>query len=161
MASEVKFHLGVKALIRDEVGRILLVRIRTEALSGYSGPAYWDIPGGRVQWGGVVRYEDTGQINWEDTIIRTLEREIEEETGLTGINSFQPFSFLISNISYPSDSGEIVGLLLRLYLCEAPKVAEIKISQEHSEYGWYTPGETARLLRDKFPSEFCRVIEAL
>lgn len=161
MANEVKFHLGVKAIIRDEHGRVLLLQVRPEELAGYSGPAYWDIPGGRVQWESVIRDRDTGQIQWDETVMKTLEREVEEETGLTGIESVKPFSFVISNVSYPVDTGEIVGLLLRSYLCEIPVKDQISLSQEHINYAWFAPDEASELLMKKFPSEFCKALADL
>jgi len=51
------FHLGVKVLLYDSEGRVLLLK---------KGP-YWDLPGGRLQKG--------------ETLMETLQREVEEETG--------------------------------------------------------------------------------
>jgi 8-oxo-dGTP pyrophosphatase MutT (NUDIX family) len=158
VVDEIKFHLGVKAIIRDEIGRILLLKVRTDELAGYSGPAYWDIPGGRIQWESVIRDKDTNQIQWPETVMKTLEREVQEETGLTGIVAVRPFSFIISDVSYPVESGEMVGLLLRSYICDIPEVGTITLSQEHIDFEWFEPGEAAELLKKKFPGEFCEAI---
>ena len=161
MAGEIKFHLGIKAIVRNEAGKVLLLQVRPEELAGYSGPAYWDIPGGRIQWDSVVRDEGTDQINWPDTVLKTLEREVKEETGLTGIVAVRPFSFVISNVSYPVESGEIVGLLLRSYICNIQEIGEITLSQEHIDYKWFEPSEASELLKKKFPNEFCEAIADL
>lgn len=161
MANEVKFHLGVKAIIRNEQGNILLLKVRTEELAGYSGPAYWDIPGGRIQWTGIIRDEKSGVIHWDKVVLDTLAREIEEETGLTGLTSVYPHSFVISNVSYPVEGGEIVALLLRSYVCTLPNTSNITLSQEHSDYAWFSPKEAGDLLKNKFPEEFCGAIRNL
>ena len=161
MSEEVKFHLGVKAIIRNEHGKILLLKIRPDTLLGYSGSAYWDVPGGRIQWDSVIRDESRGQVEWESSILATLAREIEEETGLIMSGSVTPFSFVISNVSYPVRGGEIVGLILRSYLFPISDVKEIILSGEHSEYGWFAPLEASNLLEVKFPREFCDCIASL
>jgi len=161
MAGEVKFHLGIKALVRNEKGQVLLLKVRKEEVPDHPGPAYWDIPGGRIQWGSVVRDKGTNQIQWDQTVRGTLEREVQEETGLTGIESIEPFSFVISNISYPVDTGETVALLLRSYICVIPRIGDITLSPEHTEYGWFSPAEAAVLLAVKYPSEFCEAITRL
>ena len=53
--AEQLFQVGVKALVRDETGQILLVRETTHEQS------YWDIPGGRMEPG--------------EDLLQTLERE--------------------------------------------------------------------------------------
>ena len=58
---EDSYHLGVKALIRNERGEILLLKVNVAKLRNAT-IAYWDIPGGRVQRG--------------DTVETTLHREI-------------------------------------------------------------------------------------
>ena len=52
------FQVGVKALIEDEMGRVLLLKNRD----------FWDMPGGRMDQGEDVR--------------QTLERELTEEIGV-------------------------------------------------------------------------------
>jgi 8-oxo-dGTP pyrophosphatase MutT (NUDIX family) len=161
MLDEVKFHLGIKAIIRNEKGQILLLKISNEEVPDHRGSPYWDIPGGRVQWSSVVRDKDTDQILWDETVRNTLVREVQEETGLIGIEAIKPFAFVISNISYSVAAGEIVGLMLRAYICEILQVGNISLSQEHTEHGWFSPGEAAALLSVKYPSDFCEAIPAL
>lgn len=81
---EDKFHLGIKALIRNSSGRILLLKVNKEKLKGFQGEPYWDIPGGRIQKG--------------STVDETLIREVEEEIGAKEIKNIKPFSMVLSKI---------------------------------------------------------------
>jgi hypothetical protein len=82
-------------------------------------------------------------------------------TGLIGIESIKPFAFVISNISYSIATGEIIGLMLRSYICEILQVGDVSLSQEHTEHGWFSPGEAASLLSVKYLSDFCAAIPDL
>lgn len=161
MAGEIKFHLGIKAIIRNAEGRLLLLKSRRERAPGPAGPACWDFPGGRVEWGSAVRDAATGKILWEETERRTLEREVEEETGLTGRAEITPFSFVFSNLTYPAETGETVALLLRAYLCSIADLGTITLSDEHAGYGWFPPQEAAALLSVKYPGDFCEAVSRL
>jgi hypothetical protein len=44
MASEKLFHVGVKALIVNSEGKILVMK----TVAWYGAIAHWDIPGGRI-----------------------------------------------------------------------------------------------------------------
>lgn len=65
--SERRTRLGAYALIRDADGRILLCRLAPDD----PGAGYWTLPGGGVEWG-----EDPA-----DAVLR----ELDEETGLSGV----------------------------------------------------------------------------
>jgi 8-oxo-dGTP diphosphatase len=132
------FHLGVKALIQNENNQILLLKVNLAKLKG-TKEAYWDIPGGRVQRG--------------DDVVSTLKRELKEETGISIIKKFTLFSMVLSNIRIPVSDGD-VGLILVAYLCEVATDSTINLSDEHTEYQWFTPVEAAQLLRVKYPPEF-------
>ena len=135
---------------------MLLLKVKQEEIPDFSGPAYWDIPGGRVQWSTVIKEESLGRIDWDETVKMTLKREIEEETGLVDIDSFEPLSFTISNITYPVESGEIVALILKTYICKVDRAHSIPISlsQEHSEYKWVSLKDAVSLLAVKYSPEF-------
>ncbi|HEV2403361.1 MAG TPA: NUDIX domain-containing protein [Candidatus Saccharimonadales bacterium] len=47
------FHLGVKALLKNDKGEILLLQVNPAKLNG-KRTDYWDLPGGRVQKGQTV-----------------------------------------------------------------------------------------------------------
>lgn len=132
------FHLGVKALILNEHRQILLLKVNLAKLKG-TKKAYWDIPGGRVQKGATVE--------------STLMRELKEETGITHVKNIIPFSMVLSNIRIPVGDSD-VGLILATYLCEIDNNQEFNLSDEHTEYQWFSPQKAAVLLKVKYPPEF-------
>jgi ADP-ribose pyrophosphatase YjhB (NUDIX family) len=62
MANEKLFHVGVKALIQDQKGKVLVLKV--EGNSYNKNIVHWDIPGGRIEYGG--------------TIEKTLAREVKD-----------------------------------------------------------------------------------
>lgn len=60
-------RVAVYGVCRDEEQRLLLTRL---ALAGYPTDGHWALPGGGMEWG--------------ESPAQTLERELEEETGLAG-----------------------------------------------------------------------------
>lgn len=144
--NEDSFHLGIKAIICNSDGKILLLKTNPAMLKGYTGEPYWDIPGGRIQ----------KNSNIEDT----LKREVEDETGIASIKSFTPFSMVLSNVRIPVGENS-VGLILSSYICDIGQITEIKLSDEHVEYQWFEPKEAAELLKVKYPKEFIRKIAEL
>jgi 8-oxo-dGTP pyrophosphatase MutT (NUDIX family) len=145
------FHLGVKALIRNKVGEILILQVNPAKLKpggGWSGGAYFDVPGGRVKKGSQIE--------------ETLFAEIEEETGIRSVDSLELISTVLSNLRIPVDGGE-VGLILSVYLCRVDEesLKDIRLSDEHIEYKWVEPKEASRLLRDKYPRTFTEKVATL
>ena len=140
------FQLGIKALITNGAQKILLLKVNTEKLTGYTGEAYWDIPGGRIERG--------------STINETLRREVEEEIGIKNIEIIRPFTMVLSNIRIPFQTSD-TGLILYISECRAPEPVEINLSEEHSEYGWFSQSDAAQLLTYKYPAEFTDKIASL
>ena len=141
------FHLGIKALIQDKKGKILLLKVNLKELNG-TKQAYWDIPGGRIQLG--------------DTVQSTLLRELNEETGIneSDVKQITPFSMVLSNIRIPIKDND-VGLILAAYICKINTTSSIKISHEHTEYSWFEPAKAAELLQVKYPPEFVEKLKSL
>jgi len=75
MANEKLFHVGVKALITNEAGKILIfdANIKNFDFPSDATP-HSDLPGGRVN-------------NDGESLLQALNREILEETGITPSNS--------------------------------------------------------------------------
>lgn len=142
--SEDIYHLGIKALICNTSGKVLLLQVNPTKLHG-EHKDYWDLPGGRVQSG--------------HTVLDTLKREVAEETGLTDIRSTRQIGMVLSNIRIPLGGDASAGLILGVYRCEIANTAEIVLSDEHVAYDWFTPTEAAKLLEVKYPSDFCRSIK--
>lgn len=143
--NEDTFHLGIKALIRNDEGKILLLKVNPAKLRG-SDQEYWDIPGGRIQRG--------------DTVEQTLRREIAEEIGVTDIDGIRPLAMVLSNIRIPLDPVD-VGLILSIYTCSISPDAHVTLSDEHVDLGWFAPEEAAKLLQIKYPLEFTSKIASL
>lgn len=144
--SEDIYHLGIKALIRNTEGKVLLLQVNPAKLNG-DRRDYWDLPGGRVQKG--------------HTVLDTLAREVAEETGITGINNPQQVGMVLSNIRIPAGNGSSFGLILAIFQCEVANTAKVQLSDEHVAYSWFAPQEAAKLLEVKYPDAFCRVIADL
>lgn len=142
------FHLGIKAIIRNKSGEVLLLKVNVNELHNYTGTAYWDVPGGRIQKG--------------ETVEQALKREVKEETGINNIKNIKPLIMSLSNnFRIPTPNGD-VGLILSVYTCEFNgQIPKIKISEEHVEAKWFSPQETSELLKIKYPLELTSKIAQL
>lgn len=138
------YHLGIKGLIRDRKGKILLLKVNPAKLHGKAD--YWDLPGGRVQKG--------------DSIEETFRREITEEISIDEITDVKPLAMVMSNIRIPVGD-DSVGLILGIYQCKVLDGSDIRISDEHIAYDWFEPRKAAKLLKVKYPEDFCEVIASL
>lgn len=144
--TEKLFHVGIKALVTDHGGKILLLKVDTSHFRT-NATEHWDIPGGRMQ---------TGQ-----SVEETLQREVEEEIGLAEIGQISFFTAAVSNIEIPVSESEKVGLVLMVYRVKPPKVEQIVLSEEHTAYEWVSPKIAAQRLQYKYPAEFTEQISRL
>ncbi len=140
------FNLGIKALIRNKEGQLLLFKVNPKELHNPFGEPYWDLPGGRIHRG--------------DKVKDTLRREIEEETGIKRINSMKPLMMVLSPIRIPFGETDI-GLILSIYICDVDEFKDLKLSAEHTEFSWFSPKEASALLEIKYPKEFTKKIAEL
>lgn len=141
------FHLGIKALVQEQSGKFLVLKVNQAKFKDPKPDDYWDIPGGRVLEGA--------------TIEETLFRELEEETGITALDFFKPLDTILSNIEIPLKDGRKVGLILTIYYCTLQSIPSIKLSAEHTEYAWVSPSEASTVLAYKYPKEFIEKIKEL
>ncbi len=141
------YHLGIKALIQNKAGEILLLKVNQEKFKNPTPGSYWDIPGGRV-------------LN-DSTIEETLSREIEEETGIKRFDSFKHLATLISNIEIPLTHEKKAGLILSIYGCVLSDPINIQLSSEHTDYAWFSPTEASGMLSYKYPKEFTEKVNKL
>jgi 8-oxo-dGTP pyrophosphatase MutT (NUDIX family) len=132
------FHLGIKVLLCTDEGKVLLLE-KQHPVKG----TYWDLPGGRLQKG--------------ETVMETLRRETEEETGLQCLEGATPFDMILTNIRIPISSGE-VGLILSIYHCMINSSFIPRLSNEHTGFGWFSFSETAQLLATQYPIAFIKRI---
>lgn len=138
MAQEKLFQIGIKALVTDEQDRILLLFSGDWHLKNQT--EHWDIPGGRIQEG--------------STPLETLQREVEEETGIKEISKTEFFTAVVSNFKDMPVGGRMVGLALMIYKVNIPPNSKIALSHEHSKYEWVDRKEAAKRLAYKYPAEF-------
>ncbi len=132
------FHLGVKALILNPEGKVLLLK-RHHPVQG----VYWDIPGGRLQKG--------------ESQMDTLRREIKEETGLNNVCEVHPFMMALTNIRIPALEGD-VGLIFSIFLVNISESFDPILSDEHVDFEWCSLLNTAEKLKKQYPSEFIEKI---
>jgi len=146
MSEEDIFHLGIKALIRNKEGNVLLLQVNPAKLNG-ERKDYWDLPGGRVQKG--------------HTVLDTLQREVAEETGITDIQTTKAIGMVLSNIRIPLAKRSSAGLILSVYECLVPADSKVMLSDEHIACDWFTPKAAANLLAFKYPKYFCELVAGL
>ncbi len=146
---EKNYHLGVKALIQDKSGRILILKVNQAKFVNPKPGEDWDIPGGRVIEG--------------HTIEQTLAKEIEEEIGAVEFKSMTPFDTVVSAMEIPlkDGSGNKVGLVLTTYLCTPKGPITVRLSEEHTDYAWVSPQEAARLIAYKYADSFIEKLKSL
>ena len=101
----------------------------------YHGHNYWNFPKGKIES--------------EERSFQTALREVKEETGLTrndlifneNFKAYEKFTFW----RRLGNKNVKVFKIVIFYLAETKK-SQIKISQEHEGYGWFTYKEALRIL---------------
>jgi 8-oxo-dGTP pyrophosphatase MutT (NUDIX family) len=144
MAAEQLFQIGIKGLIRDAAGKILLLKI--PAWGG--SPDYWDMPGGRMEPG--------------ETFQQTLRRELSEEISVDYTGTPKPLMTVLSPLTIPVGDQRI-PLVLIAYEVDLPHDTPIILGADEAEeaYGWLTPAQAAHELLRKYPQEFCDLVATL
>ncbi|MBL7150916.1 NUDIX domain-containing protein [Candidatus Microgenomates bacterium] len=105
-------------IFRKEEGKIYYLLLHYPTGSRTSKD-YWDFPKGHIEKG-------------EDEI-KTVKREVEEETGLKDIEFIEGFKEWIKY--FFKDKGKTVFKIVTFYLVET-KTKDVKISFEHIGYQW-------------------------
>ena len=144
MANEKLFYVGVKGLIENKNGQILL--LFAPGWEKNNTKAHWDIPGGRVSDG--------------EDILTALKREIEEETQVTELSGVEFYTAVVSNHEIPLPDGRNAGLVLMVYKVTVPDDAKVVISEEHEKYEWVDKEVAADRLANKYPQEFTNLLKA-
>lgn len=130
------FHLGIKALIQNGKGEILLLQRPQNR---------WDIPGGRI--------------HRNELLEEALRREIYEETGFCNLDRIALLLTVVSTIRIPLKPHD-VGLIFATYVCFTNE-REIILSDEHVYFEWVKPTRAAELLAGYFPLEMIEAIKDL
>jgi 8-oxo-dGTP pyrophosphatase MutT (NUDIX family) len=139
MAHEKLFHVGVKALIRNKEGKYLVAEVDNSKFLT-PDPVHGDLIGGRIEIG--------------QNPLEALEREVEEEIGITGISNVTFLTALVSPILIPVSQTEKVGLLLMIYRVAIPDDATLVLSEEHTKFEWLDKDAAADALEFKFGKDF-------
>lgn len=142
--AEQLFQVGIKGLIRDGEGKVLLLGLP----QGDGNEAYWDLPGGRMEAG--------------ETFVDTLRRELREEIGIEYTGEPKFLSTVLSNITI-AVGDERVPLILMAYEVSLPEGTAIVLGEDEPEeaFDWFTPVEAAKRLARKYPVEFCESVAQL
>jgi len=122
---ENKLQVGVKILLKNKVGKFLLVGRSKEKYPDKENP--WDIVGGRI--------------NQDENLLTALSREIKEEVGLELVA--EP-SLVAAQDIFRDDGVHIVRLT---YLGEAEGEVKLDLA-ENSEYQWLSWPEIVSLKPD-------------
>lgn len=134
MSRDRQFYLGVKALITDPDGKILLLKSARRKPSDKWEP-YWDLPGGKMQ---------------DLDIVGTLRREVREEIGVKKLEVENLFDVSVANFRIDKGEGNLMFLI---YLCSIPGNSRLKLSQEHSQFRWVSRKEAATCLAYMLPKD--------
>lgn len=121
-APQSRFGIAVKAAILRGHRLLVLSKSSTGAASDPDPGVRIDLPGGRIQFG--------------ESPVEALRREVAEETGLQ-IEPIAPLQVW----HYVQQRFQLVGID---YLCEY-KSGEVVLSDEHDTFAWLTEQELRRL----------------
>ena len=147
MSKNIKFYIGVKALILNEKNEMLLLRAApSETKFENEKVEFWDFPGGRIQEG--------------EGLENALRKEAREEIGATDLAIEGIFHAVISNFMIKDSQTEQTPLALIVYKCRT-NIKKIILSHEHSEYKWFSSKEAKKVLLTKYPKEFVEKLNTL
>ena len=137
------FFLGVKALLLNSVGQVLLVKVTRK-----DGSVYWDLPGGRV--------------NKSEDQEAALMREVFEETGIANIQVGRNLGMARHDAQIPFSKNDTAGLILSVYSCTATDTTTSD-KERHVETIWCPPADVVEHLglgqdRGRFPAALQEVI---
>ncbi|MEI8338070.1 MAG: NUDIX hydrolase [bacterium] len=118
--SKIIIQVGVKALILNKDGKILLLKCVLRENSGI----YWDMPGGRIEG--------------KESLVNNLKREIFEETKLVTVK----IGKVLAVQEFLHDNKHIMRLT---YVARVTSTKSLRLSNEHSEYKWFDLSEIHKL----------------
>jgi 8-oxo-dGTP pyrophosphatase MutT (NUDIX family) len=141
VADHKKFQLGIKGLIKNKEGQILLLFKSFTDSQKFGRQPDWDFPGGRIEEGSSME--------------ATLKREIKQETGIKNFKNKGFFYAVVSNYWFKDLD---CGLILFIYEIVPTGKFKIKLNNEHIKFGWFDKNKAAKLLSVKYPADFTKKI---
>src|SRR3989344_3305213 len=133
MSKNIKFYIGVKALMMNKKNEILLLKAAPpETRFEKEKVEFWDFPGGRVK-----EQADAEGVVRSATLESTLIQECKEEIGAKSLQIDGIFHAVISNFMIKDSATERSPLALIVYKAEIDLTKKILLSSEHSEYKWF------------------------
>lgn len=142
------FNLGIKALVRDKLGRVLILGVspkEKQGVIGWDGKQGYDIPGGRVKV--------------DEKYTEALIREVREETGLA-VTEYKLLTTTVWDKRLMNKIVGNVGLVLMIFEVKV-EGNEVVIGEENNSYEWLIPQEAAKKLKNNYPDDFCKLVEEL
>ncbi len=165
MDKNIKFYIGVKALILNDNNEILLLKAapsetkfekkRTDAQGRPLTIEFLDFPGGRVN--GEI---DAKGVLHTQSLEEALRKEAQEEIGAKDLQIDGIFYAVISNFMIKDSATEQTPLALIVYKCKN-NLKKIILSHEHSEYKWFSVNEAKKVLATKYPKSFVQKLDEL
>ncbi|MBI4162229.1 MAG: NUDIX hydrolase [Candidatus Aenigmarchaeota archaeon] len=145
MTKNAKFHVGVKALIKNKNNEILLIKSGAKKPKVFKQDmVFWDFPGGKIKIGENV----------EKAMIREVEEEIHNKIEIEKI-----FDATVSN--FRDNSEKNLFLMIIVYKCKLLTKKSPKLSWEHSEWNWFPLVEAKKLLSVKYTKSFVNKLDKL
>lgn len=123
------FYLGLKLILRNPAGLILLLKRDTKK------QLFWELPGGRIQTG--------------ETQESCLRRELSEETGIMDITELEYRNTYLSPYRIDVQNGLEAGLLFYFYTGRTA-VDTVVLSEDHVEYAWVNQSRAQDLLAKSY-----------
>ena len=131
-------QVGVKVIIQNDSGDVLLLKRTSQFLLLADSKESWDIPGGRIEP--------------NESLQDALVREVKEETGvaLTG----DPKLLIAQDIFVHSRDLHVV----RLTYIHRQSLGSINLSDEHSDYKWFSKDQRERIAVEPFLQEALKLV---
>lgn len=140
IVEEQLFHVGVKALVHDSNGNLLLLNITRK-----DGKTYWDLPGGRV--------------NENESMEGALNRELQEETSLTNLAIQKHLGVFMTDITIPLVNLRHARLLFSVYLYAVGELHAITTENNMTAH-WVAFDKALNDRIGYFPSDLLNAIKA-
>ena len=113
------FALSIKVVIRDQVGRCLVLK---RSAKSKGNPGKWDFPGGKAELG--------------EKFDHALLREVKEETAL---------KISLQGVAGAAESEMSARRIVYLVMQAKLKSGKVRLSDEHDDYAWVKLRDLAKV----------------